>query len=138
MLLSSCAFCLLFSFASVHSLFFADAQRVTTPALRQAETRERERFRGSKREKRGKKRARGRMRKCRQRLCGGALLLRCSCSSCSRCVCSASRHQPTAQSHTLVQSPASPRPIFPTFLFLHLFLCPSLVPLVQTACTPHM
>lgn len=55
MLLSSCAFCLLFSFASVHSLFFADAQRVTTPALRQAETRERERFRGSKREKRGKK-----------------------------------------------------------------------------------
>lgn len=68
------------------------------------------------REEKQKERARGRRRKCRQSLRGGALLFRCSCSSCSRCVCSTSRHQPTAQSHTLAQSLASPRPIFPSFL----------------------
>lgn len=60
MSLSSCASSLLFPFASVHSLFFADAQRVTIPALRQAVNREseRKRFRDCER-KRGRKKSTG-------------------------------------------------------------------------------
>lgn len=119
MSLSSCASSLLFPFASVHSLFFADAQRVTIPALRQAVNRESERKRF--RDCGGGKRAPGIQKKCRQRLCGGALLFRCSCSSCSRCVCSTSRHQPTAQSHALVESPLHLVLFFLFPLFVHLF-----------------
>lgn len=61
MSLSSCASSLLFPFASVHSLFFADAQRVTIPALRQAVNREseRERFRDCERKRGRKKEHRG-------------------------------------------------------------------------------
>lgn len=74
-------------------------------------------------------------RKCRQRLCGEACLFRCSCSSCSRCVRSASRHRTTALSHTgtIADSTTS---YFPSWSFF--FLCPSPVPPVQKDCTPHM
>lgn len=75
-------------------------------------------------------------RKCRQRLCGEACLFRCSCSSCSRCVRSASRHRTTALSHTgtIADSTTS---YFPSWSFFF-FLCPSPDPPVQKACTPHM
>lgn len=54
--MSSCALSLFFSFAPVHSLFVADAQWVTIPALRQAErSRERKIDRYSKRKKRKRK-----------------------------------------------------------------------------------
>lgn len=117
MLLSSCALSLLLSFASVHSLSFADAQRVTIPALRQAGGNKREKkFRDCKR-KQGGERARGKKEKVpaevsRRNPSLQVQLLKLFQMRVQHFTSSANRSEPHSGTIT-----TSPRPIFPFFLF---------------------
>lgn len=106
----------LFSLSSIYMLFLSDAQRETIPALRQAETREKKNYRSPEKKRTGEKRAEGGRRNCRQRLREGAFLFRCSCTSCSRCEHSVSRHPRTPWSNTLR------KPLLRLVLFLPVLL----------------
>lgn len=104
--MSSFPLCLFFLFPLDYTLFFSDAQRETIPTFWQT----------TRRKKKKKNKAKGGMRKCRQRLCGGALLFRCSCTSCSRCVQLFASSADCSEPHSATIT-TSPRPTFACFFF---------------------